>query len=227
MKLPLLVCAVVAATSAIAFRPAWFGSLWFWVSLLGCYGTLASIAIYRMWDEGLLRQIFTLRRGDFSLGVISGLVLIAGAWLGEMMITPVGSLEHSWRIYVQLLVGDPLELRRSIPLTLALLVIAALEEIVWRAMVLDSLMQRFGARRAWPLGALLYAISLLPTAYTLAGPAGPNPLLPLAALGCGLVWSFMARLVGRLPPMIISHMVFSYFIASQFRLPLSLPTDAG
>jgi membrane protease YdiL (CAAX protease family) len=219
MRLPLLVCVVVSATSAIAFRPAWFGSVWFWVSLLACYGTLAALAFYRMWDEGLLRQIFALKRGDFSLGVISGLVLLASAWLGQAVITPAGSPQQEWLLYVQLLVGDPMELRRSLGLTVALLLIAGLEEVVWRYMVLDALMQRLGARRAWPLAALLYGVSLLPTSYTLAGTSGPNPLLPLAALGCGLVWSFIGRLTGRLPPLIVSHMVFSYFVATQFRLP--------
>lgn len=220
MRLPLLVTAIVAMTSAIAFRPAWFGSAWFWLSLLGCYGALGALAIYRMWDEGLLRDVFALKRGDFSIGVVSGLVLLFAAWMGQTVITPQGSPQQMWLAYVHLLVGDPMELRHSIALTAALLVIAALEEVVWRYMVLDSLMQRLGARRAWPLSAVLYGVSLLPTAYTLGGVAGPNPLLPLAALGCGLVWGFMGNMIGRLPPMIISHMVFSYFVATQFRLPI-------
>lgn len=220
MKLPVLVTALVAMASAVAFRPAWFGSVWFWVTLLGCYGALAALAIYRMWDEGLLRQVFALKRGDFSLGVVSGLLLLAAAWMGQTVVTPEGTPQRIWLAYVYLLVGDPNALRHSVFLTLALLTIAALEEIVWRYMVLDSLMQRLGSRRAWPLAALLYGVGLLPTTFTLTGVAGPNPLLPLAALGCGLVWSFMGSLVGRLPPMIISHMVFSYFIATQFRLPI-------
>lgn len=220
MRIPLLVTALVAATSAVAFRPAWFGRPWFWVSLLACYGVLAAVAIYRLWDEGLLRQVFALKRGDFSLGVVSGLLLLASAWLGQAVLTPEGTPQRMWLAYVHLLVGDPARLRHSILLTLALLTIAALEEVVWRYMVLDALMQRFGSRRAPPLAAFLYGVGLLPTSYTLSGVAGPNPLLPLAALGSGLVWSFMGSLVGRLPPLIISHMTFSYFIATQFRLPI-------
>jgi membrane protease YdiL (CAAX protease family) len=219
MRLPLLVCAMVATTSAIAFRPEWFGSIWFWVMLFACYASLGAFGIYRMWDEGLLRQVFALRRGDFSIGVISGLVLLFGTWLGQAALTPRGSLQETWLHYVRLLVGDPTELRRSVLLTLALLSIAVLEEVVWRYLVLDSLMQRLGARRAWPVAAVLYGVSLLPTSFTLKTVAGPNPLLPLAALGCGLVWSFMGRLVGRLPPMMISHLVFSYFVATEFQLP--------
>jgi membrane protease YdiL (CAAX protease family) len=95
------------------------------------------------------------------------------------------------------------------------------EELVWRSMVLDELTERFGTRRAWPLAALCYAITTLPTLYTLRyEPAGLNPLLVTAALGCGIVWSFLARLRGRLMPVIIAHAVFTYFSLVQFRGPL-------
>ena len=57
-------------------------------------------------------------------------------------------------------------------------------------------------------------------AWCLADPtAGPNPLLVVAALGCGLFWSFTASILGRLPPVIISHMVFTYFVSVQFHPP--------
>jgi hypothetical protein len=46
-----------------------------------------------------------------------------------------------------------------------------------------------------------------------------NPLLVTAAVGCGLVWSFLAAQVGRLTPVMISHMAFTYFTIVQFRLP--------
>jgi hypothetical protein len=52
----------------------------------------------------------------------------------------------------------------------------------------------------------------VPTIVTLSDPlAGPNPTLVFAALGCGLVWSFGAQIAGRLPPIVISHAIFSYF----------------
>src|SRR5690606_9545040 len=153
------------------------------------------------------------------IGAITGLVLLVGSWLGRATITPAGSDEQAWVLYVYLMVGDPAVVQSSVLVILALLAIATLEEIVWRAMVLDQLMQRYGDRRSWPLSAVLYSLSLLPTAFTLRGPAGLNPILPLAALGCGLVWGFMGRLFGRLPPLIISHMIFTYFAAVQFRLP--------
>jgi membrane protease YdiL (CAAX protease family) len=139
--------------------------------------------------------------------------------MARSYLTPAGTEQEAWLAYVYLMPGDPSELQASLLLTGMLLSVAALEEVVWRAMVLDQLMQRFGERLAWPISAVLYATSLLPTAYTLQGPAGYNPLLPLAALGCGLVWGFMGRLLGRLPPLMVSHMVFTYFAAAQFRFP--------
>jgi membrane protease YdiL (CAAX protease family) len=87
-------------------------------------------------------------------------------------------------------------------------------------MVLDELTERFGSRKAWPLAALCYAFAALPTLYTLRAPlAGLNPLLVTAALGCGIVWSFLASIKGRLLPVIVAHCVFTYFALVQFRWP--------
>ena len=87
-------------------------------------------------------------------------------------------------------------------------------------MVLGDLTQRFGRRAALPLSALAFGFATLPTLWLLRDPlAGPNPLLLTAAIGCGLVWSFLAAQLGRLTPVVISHMAFTYFTIVQFRLP--------
>jgi membrane protease YdiL (CAAX protease family) len=49
--------------------------------------------------------------------------------------------------------------------------------------------------------------------------AGINPLLVTGALGCGLVWSFLAVFRGRLVPVVIAHAVFTYFSLVQFHWP--------
>jgi membrane protease YdiL (CAAX protease family) len=86
--------------------------------------------------------------------------------------------------------------------------------------VLDELTQRFGSRRAWPLAAVGYGVTALPTLFTLRDPlAGLNPMLVTAAFGCGIVWSFLASIKGRLLPVIIAHGVFTYFSLVQFRWP--------
>ena len=219
MRLVGLVLLITSVGNALAFRPEWGGTWKFWLSLGGPYAALAALAIYRMWDEGILRDVFKPKSGDFAIGFGMAVLLLLGTWLGRLAITPNGSEQQVWLAYVYLMVGDPGVLRASLVLTLTLLVIATCEEIVWRAMVLDQLMQRLGDRRAWPVSAALYALSLAPTLLTLKGPAGLNPLLPLAALGCGLVWGFAGRLLGRLPPLILSHMTFSYFVATRFSFP--------
>jgi membrane protease YdiL (CAAX protease family) len=184
------------------------------------YGAWTLFALWRMGREGTLKPIFTLRRGDLAIGAATAAALLAGSYFVRSYLTPPGSEQQAWLAYISLLLGDPMAVQRSLLLTGALLTLAAFEEVVWRALVLDDLMQRFGARRAWPLSAVLYALSLAPSVYTLrAGPAGLNPLLPLAALGCGLMWGFMGRLFGRLPPLVFSHMVFSYFTVTGLRLP--------
>ena len=170
-------------------------------------------------DEALLERLRP-RWGDLSIGIIIALILLLCFWGGRSVLTPAGSERQAWlfRIYLQL--GSSEQIQRSATLTLIILAIAALEEIVWRGYVLDELKRRVGDRSAWPIATLLYAAAALPTVYTLRDPvAGLNPILVVAALGCGLFWSFGASMLRRLPPIMISHMVFTYFTATQFRLP--------
>jgi hypothetical protein len=98
-------------------------------------------------------------------------------------------------------------------------VVAALEEISWRGYVYPILEERLGTRRAWPATAFLYALAHVPTMFLLKDPfAGPNPLVVIAALGCGLVWGLVVARTGRLPVAIISHVLFTLAIAIHFPL---------
>ena len=66
---------------------------------------------------------------------------------------------------------------------------------------------------------MLYALAHLPTVLLLRDPfAGPNPLVVLAALGCGLVWGLIVARTGRLPVAIFSHALFTWCVAIQFPL---------
>lgn len=215
-----LVVAVTAAAHALAFRPSLSGStaLWWW--LLGAYVLLAGVAVHYLFEEGTLLDRLAPRWGDLSIGALLAATLLLGSWLARGALAPSDTVRYAWlyRLYVQL--GDPEIVQQSIALTLVLLLVAALEELVWRGLVLDLLTVRFGSRRGWMLATLLYAAGTLPTVYLLRDPlAGPNPLLPTAAIGAGLVWSFVAARVGRLPPVMVSHMAFTYFSVVQFRWP--------
>jgi membrane protease YdiL (CAAX protease family) len=136
------------------------------------------------------------------------------------MLVPSGSERHLWflRIYAQ--VGDADAVQRSLALSAVLLAIAFAEELAWRGFVLRTAEERFGSRLGWLVAALAYAVAHVPSVFSLSDPvAGPNPLLVMAALGTGLVWTFTAKMTRRLPPVIVSHLAFSYFSVVQFRWP--------
>lgn len=220
MRVVALVVLVIAAAGAYAFRLDVAGTWRFWVAMGAPYVLLGGYALWRMWDDGTLFDRLKPRWGDLSIGFVTAALLIFGSWAARSWLAPMGTPRHLWflRIYAQL--GDPETIQRSLTLTAALVVIALCEELVWRGLVLGLLEEKLGTRRAWPAAAGLYAVALAPTVVTLAVPgAGPNPLLITAALGCGLLWSFTAMLTKRLPPVIFSHIAFSYFSIVQFRLP--------
>ena len=216
----LLSLVLVFLGMAFSFGEARAGSPWFWVGVSVPYLPLLALALYKMWDEDTLVDLLTPRWGDLSIGALSMIVLLFASWAARKVLSPVGTPRQAWlfRIYLQL--GNPEHLQRSTGYTLLILLICAAEEIVWRGMVLGDLTERFGRRAALPLSALLYGAAALPTLWLLRDPiAGPNPLLLTAAVGCGLIWSFLAAQLGRLTPVVISHMAFTYFTIVQFRLP--------
>lgn len=215
-----LVVTVVAAALGFVFRPALAGTPTFYLSLLGAYVVLGVPALYRMWDHGTLLDRLKPRWGDLSIGAVTAGALLLASFGARSVLAPADEPRQAWLYAIYLQLGPSELIQRSVWITVCVLLIAILEELVWRGLVLDALADRFGSRRSWPLAALLYAAAHIPVAFTLADPlAGPNPLLPLAALGCGIVWSFLAGLLGRLPPVMISHAAFIYFSTVQFRPP--------
>jgi uncharacterized protein len=224
MKLKLTVVSLVVITCAMsfAFRLELAGTPTFWLSLVVPYLLLAAVAVKRLWDDGTLLDVLGPRWGDLSVGALTGALLLLASFGARAVLAPAGSQRLAWlfRIYAQ--IGDPDAVQRSALYTGALFLVVVCEELVWRSLVLDELSERFGTRRAWPLCALAYGVTALPTLFTLRDPlAGYNPLLVTAALGCGIVWTFLAHIKGRLVPAIIAHAVFTYFSLVQFRWPSS------
>jgi hypothetical protein len=209
MKLALLVTAIVAAAVGFSLREAVATTPAMWAGLGAPYLLLGAYTLYRLHDAGTLGAVLRPRSGDVSIGFAMAGVLLAGAWGMRHLIVSGGSPKIVWLFRIALQVGS----FRPSPGMLALVAgIAAVEELVWRGLVLGALTEELGSRRAWPFTAVLYAVAHLPTLVTLSDPlAGPNPLLVLAALGAGLVWSFSASILGRLGPAIVSHAAFSYF----------------
>ncbi len=215
MKWVFLAVALGTGASAFSLRPAVAGSLWMWLGLAIPYGALSAIAVYKMHRDGVLRTRLVPKSGDIALGLVTGAVLVLGAWATTAVIAPAGSEKIAWVYRVLLLMGGPDAIRASVLLTAATLAIAGFEELTWRGLVLSSLEEKIGTRRAWYVSAWLYAGAMLPTVYSLRDPnAGLNPMLVLAALGVGLVWGLLVSKTGRLVPAILSHMVFTYFAPS-------------
>jgi membrane protease YdiL (CAAX protease family) len=208
------------AGMAYSFSEASTGMPRFWLGVTLPYVLLVALALHKMWQDGTLVDLLTPRWGDLSIGAVSMIALLFASWAARRVLSPAGNPRQAWLFHIYLQLGNPEHLQRSTAYTLLILALCAAEEIVWRGMVLGDLTERFGRRAALPLSALAYGFAALPTLWLMRDPtAGLNPLLVTAAVGCGLVWSFMAAQLGRLAPVMLSHMAFTYFTIVQFRLP--------
>jgi membrane protease YdiL (CAAX protease family) len=184
------------------------------------YLALSIAAVAQMLRDGTLAIKLRPRAGDLSFGAIIALMLFFGAMAGRMLLAPHGSVREAWIMRVYLQIGDPATMQSRIVLVTAVVVaVAALEELAWRGFIYSMLEDKLGSRRAWPITAVLYALASLPSVFLLGDPfAGPNPLILLAALGCGLVWGLVVARTGRLPVAIISHALFAWCVVVQFPL---------
>jgi uncharacterized protein YbjT (DUF2867 family)/membrane protease YdiL (CAAX protease family) len=92
-----------------------------------------------------------------------------------------------------------------IALTLILIVVA--EEILWRGVVTRYLVERFGRMPGITCGAAIYA---------LAHWAAFNPLLLLAAFGCGFFWSWLYSATDDLVAPTASHLLWDLLLLFLF-----------
>ena len=207
----------IAVASHFAFHQSRAGSpaffLWMAIPTL----VLAIAGCVRARNDGVLREWFRVKAGDFTIAFISAAVLFGGAFAVSKSL----KLPHLlWlaRLYDQ--VGEASALRKQVAwVVTAIIVTGVAEELVWRGLVVSLLEEKVGSRRAWVWAAVLYAIAHVPTIWALQDiNAGPNPIVVGAALFCGLVWGFMARRFERLVPGMISHVLFDWTVLMMFRL---------
>jgi uncharacterized protein len=214
------IVALVAIGAWVGFDEARAGTLRFvWPIAIPTVG-LAIVGVLRARSDGVLADWFRVKSGDFARGFAAAFLLFLASYAFSKVATPPTSAHAAWlaRLYLQL--GDPAMLRKHVSTVVAILVVMAVaEEIVWRGLVTSLLEEWIGTRRAWVWAAVLYATAHVPTMWRLAEPAvGPNPVLVIAALGCGLVWGAMRFLFGRLLPSIFSHILFGWTVLMMFRL---------
>lgn len=212
---------VVAVASAFGFAPASAGKPTFWLLAGGPTVLLAAVAAVWAHREELLREWITPRWGDFTRGVVATALMVGAAWAFTRLVLGVGSPREIWIVTLYGQIGDPRQLQAHAPLVGAAIVVAAVaEELLWRGMVTQVLADRVGTRTAWIWAAVLYALAYVPTAWSLrAGGTGSlDPVLPIAALGAGLLWGAMARAFGRLVPGMIAHVFFDWAVVMMFPL---------
>lgn len=223
LRTALAIAAGVTIASALAMRfaldPERAGQSWV-LGLFGAvYTALAVVTVVVLWKRGETR-LLRPASGDISLGAASAALLYALAMLARLALAPQGTPREAWivRVYLQLGESEALHLLQrpeaSGPmLGVAVLLIAAAEELTWRGLVLRSLESAMGTGRAVALTTLLYVLAAAPSAALLRDPtAGLNPLVVLAALGGGLAWSALYVRRGRLLPAMCSHALFTWAI---------------
>ena len=201
-----------ALVMSYAFAPANAGSPGMLGAIFGLDLAVAIVSFARLQRTGELRAVMRLRPGDIWLGGMLAGLMYGGAMAGHLVLTPHLSPREGWimRLYLQL--GDPRGEGREL-VGLAVFVVASLEEIAWRGLVMRALVPVIGGARALALSSLLFAIAHAPTLWLLGDPvAGPNPLIVLAALGCSVIWGGLMLRTRRLVPSIVAHALFSWAI---------------
>jgi membrane protease YdiL (CAAX protease family) len=208
---------VVAVSAFLAFQPRDERS--FWLLAGGPTVLLALVAVAHPARASILERLKP-KAGDATLGIFSAATLFVCAYGFTKTVMPMTSPRAAWLALLYAQMGDPEQLRgHATRLFVGLVLVAAAEEIVWRGVVTDLLAPQVGSRVAWVVSAVLYAVAYVPTMWSLRSPtAGLDPLLPIAAIGAGLVWGAMAKRFGRLIPSIISHAMFDWVIVVMFRL---------
>src|SRR5262249_38299951 len=151
---------------------------------------------------------------------VSAAAMFAGAFMFTKVFAPPGSPREIWLAALYTQIGDPRLLQRyALVVGLGIFVTAAAEEILWRGLVTSLWAERFGPRCARIGAACLYSLAHVPTMWSLRIGSGPlNPLVPIAALGAGLLWGWMVRRFERLWPSIVSHALFDWAIVMMFPL---------
>jgi uncharacterized protein len=212
LPVSLLVTIVSAFALRYAFHPDQAGTWGMLLVLFAVYAPCAAVAIVLMRREGMLAEELKPRNGDLTFGaLIAGVMYVAGMGARQFLLS-ADSPRNWWVVRLYLQLGDTAN-NRMLYVGMAVFVIAVLEELTWRGLVMRSLRQAFGPLRAWLLSSVLYAVSHVATISLLAHPvAGPNPLLVAAALGCGLVWGHLYNRAGRLLPCLFAHGLFSMAI---------------
>jgi membrane protease YdiL (CAAX protease family) len=222
LPIALVVTLVIGIALHFAFHSDQAGTWTMLAVLFGVHVPFVALAVLAIAKEGDLGHELRPRRGDITFGFLVALLMYGAGMAGRQIFLGPDTPRSWWvaRIYLQL--GD-MSSSRMLYVGAAVFVIAAMEELVWRGLVMRSLRGPLGPMRAWLLSSMLYGAAHATTVSLLAHPiAGPNPLLVAAAIGGGLVWGHLYNRTGRLVPGLFAHALFSWAIV-DFPLWRPLP----
>lgn len=215
-----IMLALVMALPAVFYR---VGGVGLWVVAGVGYGLAAAVALWALYDDGQLRSALLPRQGDATFGLVTAMLFFVGlTYLVTKVVAPRDALRYcaldgAW--YAQPLArgfGATLEWARDRACMavgrsgalqgpargLAVALVAAAEEVAWRAGVQQLLSERIGSTRGWVVASLLFALAELGTG---------NPVVALLALPLGFAWGALYRARGRVAPALLSHVAFSWF----------------
>jgi membrane protease YdiL (CAAX protease family) len=206
------VTSAAGAVITFAFDPARAGQASMIGSIGALYAVLAVVAMVRLHRRGELLSRFRPMSGDMTLAAVTAGVLYGAGKIVQMALAGHGSPREGWIVRLYLQLGDTAASGRAL-VGLSVFAVGALEEIAWRGLAMRTLEDAMGPRKALIYTTLLFGLAHAPTAWLLRDPAaGLNPLLVLAALGCGLVWGGIVLRTGRLLPAVIAHGLFSWSV---------------
>ncbi len=165
----------------------------FWILMTAGVGGLGCLAL-------AVRGPFPRREGmrvpDLALALAASAVLYAVFAAGRILagyVLPFAGAE----------IGAVYVIRAQAPvwvITLALvLVIGPGEELFWRGLIQWGLVRRLGPLRGWAAATLLYG---------LVHAAAGNVMLVVAALVAGACWGWMYLRIGRIAPVVASHILW-------------------
>jgi membrane protease YdiL (CAAX protease family) len=209
---------------AVTFRLG--GSTLWVVQAIGCAVT-AGLAVWLLHDDGLLRGAFQHKAGDPTIALVAALclfgatVLAVNHWLAPEPYLHVCGPRGVWvpRHGAAGLARAAEWLRQRAceahfrsaglrgPLrAVAIVLIAAAEEVAWRGGVQQVLSERLGSVRGWVAASVLFGLAHLGTG---------NAAVGLLALAGGFLWGAIFLWRGRLLPAVLSHAVFSFALFYQ------------
>ena len=182
-----------------AWRPANF-----WLLMAAGTGGLGGLALRLRgafpFEEGVRPR--DLGTGAAAAAALYGVFALGRAIAGRLLPSAAGQI------------SDVYALRAQAPwpviALLLVFVIAPGEELFWRGLVQWGLARRFGPGLGWGAATAIYGG---------VHAAAANPMLILAALVAGGFWGLLYLRIGRIAPLIVSHVLWdlTVFLVLPFR----------